>query len=74
MKDRNNVNFVIFEVCRCKTQVEFAKLIGVSKQVVTNWKRRGYFPSYSIPNLCQKTGLPPFVFDERFKPTDERFI
>ena len=70
MNEKNNVNFVIFEVCKCKTQAEFAKLVGVSRQVVTNWKRRGYFPSESIPNLCQKTGLPPFVFNAELKPTD----
>ena len=70
MKDKNRVEFVIFDVCKCKTQNEFAKMLGVSRQRVTNWKRRGNFPVGLIPYLCEKTGMPPFIFNERIKPSD----
>lgn len=71
MNSRNNVDFVIFDVCKCESQSEFARLVGVSRQRVTNWKRRGKFPSGYISTLCEKTGLPAFVFDSALTPKNQ---
>lgn len=60
---RNRVEIVVEDIMRT-SYAEFARLVGVTRFRVANWKRRGGFPSKqkTIEMLSKKTGLPPKTF------------
>ena len=39
-------------------QVKLAKLLGVSQQAVSGWKRRGWVPASRSAEIEQQTGVP----------------
>lgn len=45
------------------SQAELAKRIGVSTGLVSMWKTRGYITQRHLTQVCNVSGLPPYVLN-----------